>query len=442
MNANSSAKSRQLNSRGVAAVAALRVVDGGRPISDALHDGRLEVASRDRAFVSELVNGVTRWYWYLDDTAGQILHRKFRNKDRDLHCLLLVGLYQLQFMDTPDYATLSMTVEAAKELRKSWAASAISGALHHYIGAQAEIDERELTDSARYAHPQWLIDLIRQEWPEHWRGIVEANNARPKMVLRVNRKVCTAGEYVRKLSEAGIDAERDPAAPFGVRLHGWHSVDDLPGFRDGWCSVQDTSSQLVAPLLEVAPGERVLDACAAPGGKTLHILQQQPEAREVVAIDADAKRCELIEENLQRSGESATLRVADLENAGAWNDGRGFDKILLDAPCSGLGVVNRHPDIKHHRKPGDLDAYADRQRALLESVWPALNPGGLLVYSTCSIISRENQSAVKGFLDRHDDCAAEAVPDEFGLRLEVGAQRLQGVHHGDGFYVARLRRAG
>ncbi len=429
-------------SRAIAARAISAIVFRGVALDRALDEGLVRLPARDRSFAAELINGVLRWYWRLDEYSRRLLRKPFKGKDRDLHCLLLTGLYQIEFMRVPDYAGVSSTVEAAALIHRRWAAGVVNASLRRFAANRLEYSSDALSDAALYSHPQWMIELIRTEWPNDWKAILEANNAKAQTVLRVNRNVCSTDEYLRMLADSGIEACRDPVSPWGVRLSRREDIGNLPMFADGWSSVQDSASQLAVPLLEVGEGHRVLDACAAPGGKTVQVLEQHPQVREVVAVDSDESRCVQIEENLGRTGHSATLVCADAAQPHAWWDGVGFDRILIDAPCSGLGVIRRHPDIKHHRRAGDLEAMANRQSAILEALWPTLKPGGKLVYATCSISPLENQQVIERFRRSNaGDCIAEPLPESVGEAAGDGRQRIPGRHDSDGFFYARLARA-
>ena len=410
-------------------------------INKALNECLKNVEPRQHSFVSEIVHGVLRWYWRLDFYATEILPRPFRRRDANLHCLLLAGLYQIEFMAVPDYAAVSATVAAAKDMGKPWASGALNLALRNFLKSKSELASAMSSESSRYSHPQWMIDRIRSEWPTRWEVILEANNTKPPMVLRINPDHATIADYLKKLQDVGIEAFPDETSPVGVCLKQPAVVSDLPGYYDGTVSVQDTASQLVAPIMDVQKNHRVLDACAAPGGKTAHILEMYFPVGKMVAVDKDARRCERIRENLDRTGFSATVHHADVACTKDWWDGVPFDRILVDAPCSGFGVIPRHPDIKHHRQPEDIQNWTREQYRILSALWPLLKYGGKLIYTTCSILDCENVGQVEKFLMHHPDCVAESLPAKIGFPRRVGGyQRLQGMYTGDGFFYARLKR--
>jgi len=427
-------------SRACAAQAIAQIVFDGVAMGRALEGNHNDVFEKNKSCFAELVKGVVRWYWRLAHHAEQLLHKPFKPKDRDLHCLLLVGLYQLEFMRVPDYAGVSSTVDATAVIRKFWAAAVINASLRRFAANRLEYSTDALPNCSRYSHPQWMIELIRNEWPDYWEAILQANNARPQTVLRINENVCSASEYVNMLKDSGIAASADPVSPWGVRLRQPADVTKLPGFSAGWVSVQDSAAQIAVPLMQVEDGQRVLDACAAPGGKTVQILEQHPQAGEVVAVELDQDRCGRVAENLQRTKRNATVRCADATKPNTWWNGEPFDRILVDAPCSGLGVVRRHPDIKHHKRLEDIDALATRQGKFLEALWPLLRPGGKLVYVTCSLVSAENEAVVERFFNKVSDGVVEPIPEICGQSRGAGRQRIPGRHDSDGFFYARLRR--
>ena len=291
---------------------------------------------------------------------------------------------------------------------------------------------------ARYDHPRWMVDRLRADWPGQWETIVAANCERAPMTLRAARRTGGRNACLRMLRDAELDASPHPAAPDAVVLRHPVAVDDLPGFAQGAVSVQDAAAQLAVPLLDLGPGQRVLDACAAPGGKTSQILDAEPNLGEVVAVDVDPERLALVGANIARTGGRARLLAADASAPGEWWDGEPFDRILVDAPCSGTGVIRRHPDIKVHRRPGDLDSLEARQSALLEAAWGMLAPSGRLVYATCSVLLREGPRPVARFLARHRD--AEPVEIGWGRACGPGRQILPGEVDMDGFFHACISR--
>lgn len=432
-----------MNTRARAARVVDGVLTGRRSLDAALADGLAAIAdARDRALVQELAYGTLRWYFQLDAVLGALLNKPLKARDTDLRCLLLVGLYQLRHMSVPAHAAINETVQAARELDKAWATGLVNAVLRNVQRQQAAL-ERVIaaSDSARYAHPGWLIDRLRVDWPDDWQSVLQAGNRRPPFALRVNRRLYSRADYLALLQAQDIEAQPLAHASHGIRLDSPLPVDALPGFADGAVSVQDGAAQLAAPLLDLAPGQRVLDACAAPGGKTAHILESEPALAGLTAIDIDAHRVQRIHAGLERLGLSAQVLTGDAAQPQHWWDGKSFDRILLDAPCSASGVIRRHPDIKLLRRPKDISALASRQAALLEAMWPLLSAGGMLLYTTCSILAEENDHQVERFLSVHADAECRIADMPWGRPGKHGRQLLSGEDDMDGFYFACMRKA-
>jgi 16S rRNA (cytosine967-C5)-methyltransferase len=397
---------------------------------------------RQRALSRELAYGTLRWYQRLEAVLRQLLERPLKARDRDLHALLLVGLYQVLIMDMPAHAAVSESVAATRALGKDWARGLVNGVLRSALRRRdALLEQADADPVSRWSHPGWWIERLQRDWPEHWQDILRQNNRRPPMTIRVNRLRQARADYLAGLEARGIAARPVPASDTALELASPVAVDELPGFRDGEVSVQDAGAQLAVPLLDLAAGQRVLDACAAPGGKTGQILESVDTPGEVVAIDSDAQRLARVVENLGRLRLSASCVQADAADPQGWWDGRPFDRILLDAPCSASGVVRRHPDIKLLRRDADLQALALQQRRLLEALWPLLATGGILLYVTCSVFRQENCAVTAAFLERHTDAREVAADVPWGHALPAGRQLLPGEDGMDGFYFARLVKA-
>lgn len=398
-------------------------------------------APRDRALVQELCYGVMRWHLRLAAVIGRLMERPLKPGNDDIHCLLLLGLYQLIYMRVPAHAAISATVESCKHLKKPWATGLVNGVLRAFQrDAGALLAQVDRDAPARTAHPAWLLERLQRSWPDCWQALLDANNRHAPMTLRVNRRRIERDAYMEQLQQAGHAARIAPHAPAGITLEKPLDVAVLPGFAAGLVSVQDAAAQLAAPLLDVQAGQRVLDACAAPGGKTAHLLEVQPALQELVAIDSDAGRAARIDDNLRRLGLRARVVVADAAQPDAWWDGRAFDRILLDAPCSATGVIRRHPDIKYLRRRDDIDAVAGQQRRLLESLWPLLGSGGMLLYATCSVLAEENVTPIEQFLRSRDDVVERRIEAAWGHQCAAGRQILPGEDDMDGFYYACLQK--
>ncbi len=425
-----------------AARAAASIVDGGKSSSQAisavLYGQGLSV--RDQGMVKEMALGVVRWYWTLEDIANRMLKASMRKKDRIIFFLILVGLYQLKFMRIPPHAVVNATVSGCEVIGKPWTKALVNGMLRNYQRRSAEIDGQAATVEARTAHPRWIHDKIRAAWPEQSETILDTNNRRPPMSLRVNLHRIARDQYLECLWAANLKAAVDVCTESGIVLEKPTAVESLPGFVDGLVSVQDIAAQLIAPRLDIHPGHRVLDACAAPGGKTAHMLEIAPGVSELVALEADPGRLEQLRSNLERLGLAATCVVADGTCTDQWWDGRLFDRILIDAPCTGSGVIRRHPDIKHHRRATDLIQLCRIQSKLLDALWPLLVSGGKLMYVTCSVFPEENESQIGDFLARHSQVEVLPVSAPVGLDRTIGRQTLNGVDGLDGFFFTLLRK--
>ena len=393
-----------------------------------------------RGLCQQLCYGVLRFQPQLQTIADQLITKPLKNKDSDIAMLLLCGLYQLRFMRLAEHAALSETVNACTSLTKPWAKGLLNACLRTYQRQQAKFDDAVLqSETARYAHPQWLIEQLKNDWPTEWPDILNANNQQAPMMLRVNQLMCQRQEYLARLKQAGIAASPLTENNVGICLKAACDVMLLPGFTAGAVSVQDGAAQLVADLLDIKPHQHILDACAAPGGKTGHLLEIEPE-NSVIALDIDPKRLGQIQQNLERLGLSATLKTADANATQNWWNGEKFDRILIDAPCSGTGVIRRHPDIKLLRRPSDIAALVEKQQQLLESLWPLLKTGGVLVYTTCSTFKQENEQQMINFIAQYNDAEEITVPAMTANRRTVGYQRLPGESQMDGFYYACLRK--
>ncbi|NIP73534.1 MAG: 16S rRNA (cytosine(967)-C(5))-methyltransferase RsmB [Gammaproteobacteria bacterium] len=430
-----------MNTRAVAARVVARVVEQGRSLDAALDAARARVPGAERALLHELAYGTLRWHPRLDALARRLLRRPLKPGDRDVHALVLVGLYQLAYLRVPAYAAVAQTVDGARALGKAWAAGLVNGVLRTFqreadaLGAAVDRDP-----AVALAHPPWLLDALWADWPQHWRAVAEANSRRAPMTLRVNLQVLTREAYARALTSAGLACDEVESVASALSLRAPVDVNRLPGFAAGQVSVQDAGAQLAAWLLPVAPGMRVLDACAAPGGKAAHLLERYPRMGELTALDIDEARLQRVGEALQRLGLEARLRVGDAAGPEHWWGGRPYDRILVDAPCTATGVIRRHPDIKVLRRPEDVENLALRQAAILDALWPLLAPGGILLYATCSVLDRENAQQVSRFVQAHPDAREMELDGGWGRACRFGRQILPGDGDMDGFYYARLEK--
>ena len=415
------------------AVEAVNAVLGGRsltPTLERLYARHPDLKTSERAAVFDIVHGVLRQLGLLRSLMAAMLRKPL--DPPALEGLLVVALYQLAFTRAPAHAVVDHAVRAAEQAGWPWTKGLVNALLRRFLRERDALLERaRATDAGRFSYPDWWLRRVRETYPERWEAILAAGNARAPMALRVNRRRVTREDYLARLRAAGIAAEAFGDA--GIMLAQPLPVARVPGFQEGLVSVQDAAAQLAAAYLDLAPGQRVLDAFAAPGGKAGHILEQ--ETVELVALDNDAARVERLRENLRRLGLEADTRCADAGDLEAWWDGKPFDRVLADLPCTGSGVVRRHPDIKWLRRESDIAALAARASALLDSLWRVLRPGGKLLLATCSVFREENRAQVEDFVGRHADARLAPLPGQDGLDVQL----LPDERH-DGFYYALLER--
>ncbi len=391
--------------------------------------------------IREYTYGVCRWYQRLDFIAQALMDKPLRKKDNDIYCLILLGLYQLKFMRTPAHAAINETVSLTRLLKKNWASKLVNAVLRR---AQREEDSLELAiqtdDSAIYSHPRWLIHALQQDWPDSFAHILAQNNLQAPMTLRVNTGAVSSQNYLELLNQAGIHASAGKHGNSSLILESPVDVSELPGFYDGMVSVQDEASQISAYLLAPAAGSRVLDACAAPGGKTCALLEYQAGQLDLIALDNSEQRLLRVNENLKRLNLEASVICADAIDTDSWWDGKPFDAILLDAPCSGTGVIRRHPDIKLLRNDTDIERLLQIQQQLLDTLWPCLKPGGKLLYSTCSVLRQENELNIDAFIAKTGNARAVSLINHQAENCQFGIQFLPGTDKLDGFYYALLEK--
>ncbi len=388
--------------------------------------------STDNAQIKALTFGTIRYYHQLNDWVSERLNRPLKKEDLDVHCLLLLGAYQLLYTQTLTHAVIFETVEVCPLLDKPWAKNLVNAILR-----RIERDRALLSNTQHHSHPSWLAKKIKQNYPEQYQAIFEANNTQAPMSLRVHAKH-TANDYQQQLQAQGIESQTLKVAPQGLVLSQAVGVEQLPGFGEGACYVQDLSAQLSAPLLAPDNTERILDACAAPGGKTTHLAELAPKSN-ILALDNDNSRLDRVLDNAKRLQLDNIQTLVGDATKDDWWDGQLFDKILLDAPCSATGVIRRHPDIKLLRKAKDIGQLVALQREILDNLWRLLKPGGTLLYATCSILKAENEQQIEGFLARQSDAKALPIDLDWGIETSVGKQQLPGGEF-DGFYYARLQK--
>lgn len=425
-----------MNSRALAARAVTQVL-AGASLDDALAAARRHCGERDLPLIKSMAYGVLREHAQLLALSNSLLQRPLENEP-EISALLEVGFYQLRRMRIPPHAAVADTVAAVAALDRPRMSGLVNALLRRYQREREALEAALPKDSATtHSFPQWIVDRIRDDWGDAAESVLAASNEQAPLVLRVNRRRIDRAGYLAKLQAAGLAAQAIEALPEAIALESAVPVEKLPGFADGEVSVQDASAQLMGQLLDLEDGQRLLDACAAPGGKTSHALELANV--QVTALDIDRDRLHRVHDNLRRLGlNAAEIKAADATKPSLWWDEQPFDRILVDAPCSGSGVIRRHPDIRWLRRADDIARFADRQKNLLTALWPLLAPGGVLVYATCSIFKGEGEDVVKQFLVRIPDAKQEVIDTSaWGEPRRLG-RRIAPNGPFDGFYYAKL----
>ncbi|MGE4348448.1 MAG: 16S rRNA (cytosine(967)-C(5))-methyltransferase RsmB [Candidatus Berkiella sp.] len=399
-----------------------------------------KLSPSDHNFTASLIFGVLRWFYLLEHIIDSAMEKPLKEKDFDIKLLLLIGAYQLYFLNTPPHAAVNECVSACQTLRKIWAKGLVNALLNKLSKQPLEIEAYPIP--IRTAHPLWLMKTLKKDWGDRYINILEQNNQRAPLSIRVNQRKISRTEYSKLLTEAHI--EMNPVANSSVALHLPENtkVSTLPGFKEGLFSVQDASAQWAAELLDIAPNQTILDACSAPGGKTTHILEKAPGPITLFSVERNKYKIALLEENLARLQLQCTLINADASDLSQYWQTPVFDRILLDPPCSGTGVIRRHPDIKLLRQAQDIAELEQQQAQLLHALWPLLKPNGILLYSTCSILMSENEEQIAKFFNSNTDAIACPIEADWGIKLPYGRQILPGEANMDGFYYAKIKKAG
>lgn len=424
------------NVRALAAEVLFQVVDKGQSLNTQLPIAANKVNGKDKALLQQICYGVLRYLPTLEHYCQQLLEQPLKGKRRVYQFVLYVGMYQLQYMRVPEHAAVAETVAAVESMRAPGLKGLINAILRTFQRQQEElVNSANAIPVCQFNHPGWFIKKLQAAYPDTWQDILYENQQQAPMWLRINHQHQDTAQYSEMLDEAGIEHSLESHYPDGILLDSPCDVFSLPGFREGACSVQDAAAQLAARLLAPKDNERILDACAAPGGKTCHILEIANA--NVHALDADDSRLERVEQNLKRLGLQANCIHADASTPEAWWDNLLYDRILLDVPCSATGVIRRHPDIKWLRRKTDIDDLAQLQARILKNIWPLLKPGGTLIYATCSVLPEENTHQVAQFLAQttdaiHQPLHADDTPAQPGLQLLPGLS--------DGFYYAKLTK--
>lgn len=424
----------------LAAATVVMRVGNGESLARALPAVLEKQPQENRPTIQALSYGTLRNYERLQFLLGKLLNKPLKSRDAIITSMLEVGLFELLDEQTPEHAVVSETVRLAKKQRP-WAAGLVNACLRRFIREREELLRASEADySAVFCLPDWLLTRLQAAWTDEWKQIALASSSPAPMTLRVNCSQISREDYRQRLADIGLHAEAHGRVDTALLLEKPVEVSQLPGFSEGLVSVQDAAAQLAAPLLGLKSGQRVLDACAAPGGKTLHLLDDVTGEIDLTAIENDERRIDRLNENLSRGGYRVKLKVADAGDPASWWDGQKFDRILLDVPCSATGVIRRHPDIKLHRRPEDIIQVQVQQQRLLSQLWPTLKPGGLLLYASCSILPEENHEQVKLFLQKTDDAQEQEIQAEWGRPVSPGRQILPGEDKMDGFYYACLQK--
>lgn len=429
------------DTRALAAQALADIALRGASLRDAMERYAPRLAdSRDRSLLMALLSDGARWWLRFDPALDQLLDKPLRQKEPAIHALLVLGLVQLEILQLPDYAAVAATVQATRTLQRPRMAGLVNAVLRRWQRERIELLARlDAKPQTRHAHPAWLAKAIAHDWPAQADAVMAANNIEPPLMLRVNRRRTSRDAFIDRLRSDGYTAEPHAWLVDAIVLPHSSDITRMPGFATGDFAVQDGAAQIAADLAEVRDGQRVLDACAAPGGKACHVLERAEVA--LTALEFEPKRAQRITQNLDRLGLAANVVIGDAGQPAAWWDGRPFDRILIDAPCSATGVLRRRPDVRLHRRESDIAALVAQQSRILSSLWPLLAPGGRLVYITCSLLRRENDAVVDAWLAGQADARSIAFELPVGQAASVGWQILPGDGDLDGMYYAVLEKA-
>lgn len=431
-----------MNVRAIAAKVLNQVVEKGQSLSQALPAIQQDLTPKDKALVQMLCYGVLRTLPRLDFFCRSLMKKPLTGKQRDLHFLILVGIYQLLYTRIPSHAAVGETVNGAKALKKPALKGMINGVLRSFLREQESlIEQADQQPALLYCHPSWLVKRLQAAYGEEKAAqIMTDNNQQAPMWLRVNSRFHDREQYLALLTEQDKKADTAECNDNALCLENACDVYQLPGFSEGWVSVQDGAAQLAAHYLDAQPNDLVLDACSAPGGKTVHTLELQPKLKQMVAVDFDEKRLLRVKENLERLNLEATVIHGDASKPDEWWSGDQFDRILCDAPCSATGVIRRHPDIRWLRRDSDISELVSLQKHILSALWKKLKPGGVLLYATCSILPDENDLQIKDFLENTNDASLIPLSAQNNDAIK-SRQILPNEQKMDGFYYAKLQKA-
>lgn len=425
------------NVRAEAAKCLVAVLDKGLSLSDVLPKSQANLAPKDAPLLQEICFGVLRYFPKYDSITNLLLSKKLKGKQRIFHHLIIVGLYQIDKMRIPEHAAVAETVQATVVLKAPGLKGLVNACLRNFTRNKEALESKTDNLVTQYSHPSWFIKRIQAAYPDNWAYVLEQNLERSPMWLRVHTNNVSIDTFIEELNKANIAFEQPLIHKTGILLNKPSPVESIPGFEQGWFTVQDGAAQHAALLLEPKDGELILDACAAPGGKTCHVLDLA--TCDVVAADIDENRLERVSQNLTRLGEDAKIICGDLSDPSVIDKTITFDRILLDAPCSATGVIRRHPDIKWLRRNEDIEALAELQKKILDTLWQKLKPGGIMLYATCSVLPEENKRQMAQFLLNTHDAQLVKI-DDSETNEAPGWQILPGQLNMDGFYYCRLMK--
>ncbi len=397
---------------------------------------------QQRPFLQELCYGSMRHLTQLNAFLDQISAKKIKAKDQDVKATILIGIYQLYKLNTPEHAAISETVDVCQLLNKRWATAFVNATLRRFQREQTQLTESlQLINSFNFNHPDWYIEKLKHNWPTQWQDILRANDQHPPLTLRVNTQLVSRETLISKLSKEGIDSFETEYSKFGITLSKPTDIVSTEVFQQGLISVQDEAPQLAAELIDPQNDDLILDACSAPGGKLLHILELTKGMNtEVQGLELEQHRADRIKENFDRLDLQCQIHIADATQKDWW-DGRLYDKILLDTPCSATAVIRRNPDIKVMRQSEDIHQLAKLQKQIIANMWAMLAKGGTLVYATCSIFQQENERLIASFCKENEDAIHTPIDAGWGMQREFGRQLFPVNEKHDGFYYAVLKKS-
>ena len=434
-----SAHFNHFNLRADAAKVLHQILEEGQSARECLPLAQLPHTEQDKAWLQEMVYGVLRNLPILQFWLRQLLDKPLKNRFKIVEQLIMLGFYQLAFSRVSQHAAVSETVAACQPLNTLAMKGLVNAILRTFIREEMSLQAAPNKQIAS-GLPKWLYKKLESEYQDGFADLVANMQIKAPIWLRVNTRKISFTDFMQALEDVDIEFTQSAEHPEALILSKGYDVTSLPGFDSGWFAVQDGAAQLAAHYLKPEPGESILDCCAAPGGKTCHLIELQPNIAKTVALEIDEKRATKIQENLVRLGHNANIVIGDASTPEKWWDGQLFDRVLLDAPCSATGIIRRHPDIKWLRKAKDIDVLVDLQKQILDAIWPLIKQGGTMLYATCSILPEENHLQISDFLARNDNALLDNTFCNDSV-YKPGKQILPGDQQMDGFYYARLLKS-